>query len=162
MLVVSNTSPVLNLALIGKLHLIKSQFSEITLPESVIAELNLHKDIPGNEDIRIAIKQHWIRIHKLTNLAVSSILKTYLDEGESDAIALALELKADIILLDEKDARSYARNLGLPMTGVIGILVKGYFDGEIKSIRRSMEDLETKAGFRIGKKLYNQIFNLEN
>ncbi len=63
-------------------------------------------DRPGSHQVS---KADWINVHDLKNQDISTILKMELDEGESEAIALADELKADVVLLDEKDARRIAK-----------------------------------------------------
>ena len=79
-----------------------------------------------------------------------------LDEGESEAIALADELKADVVLLDEKDARRIAKQLGLRVLGTIGILVWGKRVGKINNLRQVLDILQNRAMFRISHTLYQQ------
>lgn len=59
--VVSNTSPILNLAIIGEIHLLREQFEEILIPEAVLEELHVEKDLPGSQAERDAIKAGWIQ-----------------------------------------------------------------------------------------------------
>lgn len=59
--VVSNTSPILNLAIIGEIHLLREQFEEILIPEAVLEELHVEKDLPGSRAVRDAIKAGWIQ-----------------------------------------------------------------------------------------------------
>jgi len=79
-----------------------------------------------------------------------------LDEGESEAIALADELKADVILLDEKDARRIAKQLGLKVLGTVGILIWGKRVGKINNLRQVLDILQNQAMFRISHTLYQQ------
>ena len=83
-----------------------------------------------------------------------------LDEGESESIALAIEIQSDLILLDEQDARNIAEIYGLKMTGVIGVLIRAKREGYISSVGNYIDILQTKAGFRISKELYNSILRL--
>ena len=87
---------------------------------------------------------------------ISTILKMELDEGESEAIALADELKADVVLLDEKDARRFAKQIGLRVLGTIGILVWGKRVGKINNLRQVLDILQNRAMFRISHALYQQ------
>jgi uncharacterized protein len=91
------------------------------------------------------------------NTALVSLLRRDLHQGESEAIALAVELSADKILLDEKDARQAARVLGLSITGVLGILLRGWHEGKISSIKAVTERLQQDASFRIAPTLLAQI-----
>jgi predicted nucleic acid-binding protein len=60
--VVSNTSPILNLAIIGELSLLRDQFGEILIPRAVLEELRVEENLPGSKNVRDAIKAGWIRI----------------------------------------------------------------------------------------------------
>jgi predicted nucleic acid-binding protein len=95
-------------------------------------------DRPGSHQVS---KADWINVHDLKNQDISRILKMELDEGESEAIALADELKADVVLLDEKDARRIAKQLGLRVLGTIGILVWGKRVGKINNLRQVLDIL---------------------
>ncbi len=80
-----------------------------------------------------------------------------LDVGESEAIALALELKQSQILLDELAGRAKARALGLQPIGISGVLLKAKRNGQLNSVTETMDNLKKQAGFFIANKLYNQI-----
>ncbi|WP_223257355.1 DUF3368 domain-containing protein [Phormidesmis priestleyi] len=84
-------------------------------------------------------------------------MKQTLDRGEAEAIALAIELKADWTLLDEREGRKVAKSLGLKVTGVLGILLRAKQLGEIESLQLVIDDLINKAGFRIAPELLTQI-----
>jgi len=109
MLAICNTSPLLNLAIIDQLPLLQQQFQRISIPPAVEKELMLDKALPGSESLRRAIQSGWIQVTPLRQMHVSRTLRFELDAGESEAIALALELGATRILLDERDARLAAR-----------------------------------------------------
>ena len=87
-------------------------------------------------------------------------LKEYLDAGEAEAISLALELKADILLIDEKEGRKIAKRYALPVTGVLGMLVQGKKMNKISSVKKVMDDLVNVAKFRIDEKTYQLILKL--
>jgi len=76
-----------------------------------------------------------------------TMLESDLDLGESESIALAIELQADLILLDEKEARRMAKRMELPVMGVIGILLEAKASDLIETIRPHLNDLREKAGF---------------
>jgi len=124
MVVVSNTSPVLDLAIVDRLDLLREQFERILVPPAVVAELRLEEALPGNNAIRDAVTAGWIEQAELASDVVAALLRHDLDDGESEAIALAQENQADVLLLDETDARRAARGLGLCVVGVLGVLLR--------------------------------------
>jgi predicted nucleic acid-binding protein len=105
MLVVSNTSPISNLAIVGRLNLLRSQFREIRIPIAVQSELERVSHAAALEEIQRAFADGWIKPKALREAESGLLLATTLDSGEAEAIALALELSADLILLDESDGR---------------------------------------------------------
>jgi len=157
MLVVSNTSPILNLALIDRLSLIREQFTTVTIPKGVLKELRIGENLPGSQNILDALDVKWMQVKEVQDSATLRILKRELDAGESEAIALALEIKAQRVLLDESEARRIAKDLGLKVTGVLGILLRAYRQKQIPSFRAEMENLREKAGFFISDHLFEDI-----
>jgi predicted nucleic acid-binding protein len=157
MLVVSNTSPVLNLAIVGHLGPLQQQFGQVWLPQAVTEELRIEQDLPGSTTVGIAQRAGWLLNERVTDPVRVAILRRDLDEGEAEAIALALQKRADWLLLDERDARRVAKSLGLKVTGVLGILLKARLDGQLPSLREAMERLRDLADFRIGAGLYTEL-----
>ena len=105
MIVVSNTSPLTNLAAIGQFEILCSLYSTIHIAEGVWSELNYKGERwPGCAEVAAA---EWIQRHTLQNQFLVNALRRDLDQGESESIALALELGADMILLDEKEGRRH-------------------------------------------------------
>ena len=147
--VVSNTSPILNLAIIGQLDLLRMQFSRIIIPPAVLAELRFDTSLPGAHVVRQAILDHWIEVQEIQDSTVARLLQRELDRGEAEAIALAVQISAERILLDERDARRVAKSLDLPVTGVLGVVLSAYKDGQLASLELTVADLEEKAGFWI-------------
>ena len=111
--IVSNTSPILNLAIVDQLVLLHRQFGKILIPNAVLDELKVSEERPGSQAIREAISLGWIQTQAVSNVSFAQLLKQTLDRGEADAIALAIELKADWTLLDEREGRKVAKSLGL-------------------------------------------------
>ena len=92
---VSNTSPISNLASIGRLELLKSQFSQLWIPDAVVGELTAHPDTIAQATIQKAIRDRWIQIATPGDSGLLRLLLSQLHRGEAEAIALATELKAD-------------------------------------------------------------------
>ncbi len=95
-----------------------------------------------------AMGEGWIRVTPLTRPVPAELLQA-LDLGEAEALGLALEIKAGLVLLDESAARSRAAKLGIPHTGVLGILRRARQTGHIVSLKTEIQRLRTEAGFFI-------------
>ena len=108
MLVVSNTSPILNLAIIDRLSLIREQFTTVIIPKGVLEELRVGENLPGSKKILEALDAKWLQVEEVQDSAMLRILKRELDSGEAEAITLALETRAQWVLLDESEARRIA------------------------------------------------------
>ena len=100
---VSNSSPIMNLAAIGRLGLIKLKFGNVIIPDAVWREVVIDgKGKRGAEDVE---KSDWIKIQSVMDKALVKALEKDSDSGESEAITLAVEDNADVLLLDDKSAR---------------------------------------------------------
>ena len=157
MLVVSNTSPILNLALIDRLALMREQFTTVTTPKGVLEELRVGENLPGSKKILDALDAKWLQVEEIQDSAMLRILKRELDAGEAEAMALALENSAKWVLLDESEARRIAKNLELKVTGVLGILLRACRQKRISSLRTEMERLRENAGFYISDRLFEDL-----
>lgn len=146
---VSNTSPISNLAWIGKLTLLHDQFREIWIPKAVETELQNIPDAIVRKVVEDALRQGWLKVRVASDAALISLLTVELHPGESEAIALALEMKADRLLIDERDGRNLARQLGLSLTGVMGVLLRAKKSGSLKTIKRDIDALKSEARFFI-------------
>jgi predicted nucleic acid-binding protein len=155
--VVSNTSPILNLAVIGRLSLLHDQFGEIWIPDAVLEELRIQEDLPGTQVIRQALKDKWMRIQEASDQSLVRVLRRDLDNGEEAAIALAVQVKAEWVLIDEKEGRNIAKSLGLKVAGILGILLRAQHEGRLPSLQTVMGQLRDVAGFRIGAELYADL-----
>jgi uncharacterized protein len=155
-LIVSNSSPLMNLAIIGQLSLLHDLFGRITIPNEVWQELVIDGEgKPGTDEIIKATS--WIEISAVDNIALFRLLKKDLDTGEAAAISLAIEKNADLILLDEMDARSVAEIYNLPKAGVLGVLMRAKKQGLIKEIKPFLNSLKNEANFWIKQQLYDRI-----
>lgn len=157
MLVISNTSPLLNLAIIEHLFLLKDQFGEIIIPDAVKNELRINENLPGSQLLKEALDAGWIKVRIANDKVLIQLLRRELDQGEAEAIALAVQLKSDWLLLDEKEGRRIARTLGLKITGILGIILRGWREKRVSSVEEIIEQLRTKAHFHISPHLETQI-----
>ena len=158
MIVVSNTSPLTNLAAIGLFHLLHELYGQIHIADGVWAELNAFGQTwPGSSDVANA---EWIDKHPTQNQQTVIALRRDLDRGEAETIALALELGADLVLLDERDGRYAAKRFGLQVVGVLGILLEAKSKSHIQQIKPHVDALRQQAGFYIHEELYRHIMKL--
>lgn len=119
MIVVADTSVLCYLVLIEQIELLPYLFSQIAIPQAVFEELRAEKAPAQLQEWMIRLPK-WLKIYSVTSTA--DITLERLHSGEREAILLAEELKADLIILDEKAARQIARERGLNLTGLLGIL----------------------------------------
>ena len=121
---VSNTSSISNLAIIGRLGILRKQFASVMIPEAVAKELARLSHAAGRREIDMARAEGWLVVEELANRDLADVLGTSLDPGESEAIALAREKSVAVIGMDESAGRAIARNLGVKVTGTLGVLLK--------------------------------------
>ncbi len=148
MLVVSNTSPLSNLAIIGQLALVREQLGHVLVPPTVEAELARNPLPNARASLQAAIGEGWVEVRPLAG-GVPPHLGARLDSGEAEALALAVEMKASLILLDESAARLCAKQLGLDFTGALGILRLAKRNGRISSLKEQVHRLRADARFFI-------------
>jgi predicted nucleic acid-binding protein len=118
-LVIADTGPINYLVLIGNIDLLPVLFEKVILPSAVRAEL-IDPDAPPSVRNWIADPPAWLDIHETPSHQFDSV--DGLDEGETAAIALAMSLDADLLLMDERKGVMVARGKGLRVTGTLGVL----------------------------------------
>jgi uncharacterized protein len=159
-IVISDTSAITNLAAIQCLQLLPQLYNQVTIPEAVYRELaEIDPPVPGTLEVQTA---PWLRVKQLVNRAVVERLQVEvrLDPGESEAIALALELGADLLLIDERRGRAEADRLGVKITGLLGILVEAKQKNLIVAVKPLMDALIFTSDFRVSSALYNRILDI--
>ena len=155
MSIVSDSSALINLARIGGLDLLQQLYKVITIPEAVWHEVVVSgAGQPGSDIVKDAT---WIKTRAVTNKDLVRALQQELDAGEAEAIALAQEIGAELLLMDDHLGRQTARYLGLHYTGLIGVLIEAKGKGLISSVKPEIEKLRDIAGFRISDTLYHRV-----
>jgi len=76
-----------------------------------------------------------IHVEKVDNKRLVALLEEFVDKGETEAIVLALELNADLILIDDRDARNLAKKLGLQVMGTLGVIALAKYKGLISNAK---------------------------
>ncbi|WP_017304658.1 DUF3368 domain-containing protein [Spirulina subsalsa] len=121
MIIISNTSPINYLILIGQIDLLLKLFRQIIIPQVVYSELS-DPEAPNLVRTWITTPPSWLKIQPQSVSEASDTIINLLDPGERAAILLAQELKANLLLLDDMKARRTAIDRGLRITGILGIL----------------------------------------
>jgi hypothetical protein len=152
--VISNSLPIIHLAKIGKLNLLRDYFRTSTVPGAVFQECLAEGK--NRKEVEVIKNAEWIKVLEVKDKKLVKLLQSSLDDGESEAIALSLEIGADLILLDDSDAREKARLYGLSITGTIGILLRAKKDKKITSLKESLLKLRG-TGFWINKSLETKL-----
>jgi uncharacterized protein len=156
MLVISNTTPIISLLKIGMPELLKILFGEIIIPQAVYNELVVNNSMA--EEIERIKECSFLKVQKVENVFAVKLLQKQLNLGlgESEAIVLADSNKAGLLIIDEKKGRHIARDMGLPITGTLGILVEAKNHNYIDKLKPSLDKM-MKTNIRISETLYNQI-----
>ena len=160
MIVVSDSTPLISLLKINRLDLLKKLFGDVLIPQAVFDELT------DDERFRLEADQirekKFIVVKPVNNPESTNILKraTGLDQGESEAIVLTDELKADLLLMDEAKGRNISAQMGLRIMGTIGILMAAYEEDELSSdeVRECIAGLQ-HAGRHIGQRHYQMLLS---
>lgn len=149
MVAVGNTSPISNLSITGRLDLLRSQFSQVLIPEAVRTELERMPKPEAKASIEDALQNGWLVCRAVGNWQLAAALGNDLDEGEAEAIALATEIKANVLLIDEKEGRGFARRAGLVVRGVLGVLIRAKTLGEMKVVAQAIDYLSALTCFTV-------------
>ena len=155
MIIVSDTSPITNLAAIGQLELLRQLYSSVSIPKAVYNEMvGVDKVVPGAVEVQTL---SWIQIQAVINSQLVTQLQEKhgnIDLGEAEAIILSIELKADLLLMDERRGRAVASSYGLNVTGLLGVLLQAKKQGLIPAIKPLIDRLIAQADFRVTPQLY--------
>ncbi len=139
MIVVSDTSAISNLLAIGLEGILRDLFGEVLIPPAVELELmRWHSDLPAFLSVVVPVRGDLMQ-------SLSSLL----DPGETEAISLAVEIGAALLLIDERKGRSEATSLGLKTTGLLGVLLEAKRAGLLGELRPVFDDLVSIADFRV-------------
>ena len=150
MLIVADTSPLNYLILIGTVEVLPKLYGRVLIPEQVRDEL-LDPHTPLAVRLWFAAMPQWLEV-KNPKVVDNSLC---LDEAEAAAIALAQELHADRLLIDERDGRTIAIRLGIPVAGTLAVLLDAAVAGQI-DLQAALEQLK-QTTFRASPRLFEQV-----
>jgi predicted nucleic acid-binding protein len=144
--VISNSSPLIALAQIGRLDLLHRLHTSVSIPAAVAREVG--PTLPRLPD--------WILVQELAGPLRPSAVSASIGPGEREVISLGLDLGAGLLILDEQPARLLARSLGLRVIGTVGLLLAGKERGLLSSIRPELDRL-LAVRFFMDQDLYDRV-----
>jgi hypothetical protein len=148
MIVVSDTTALTALLQVGLEEILPRLFNEVVIPEAVERELRrAHSVLPS-----------FLHTIPVADRKIVDRLCRELDQGEAEAIALMLEKRGDLLLIDERKGRRVAQREGVPVIGLLGVLLEAKRRSFIPSLREAVGKLQTTAGFRISDALMTRLF----
>ena len=157
MKVVCDASTLIALARIGQLEILEQTGAQVVIPRTVYEEVVIRGEgKPGATEVSEAA---WIETREVADRSVVARLRIVLDAGESEAIALAQEVDADLIILDDEAARDTALSEGLSVVGLLAFLVRAKAWGIVKEVWPLLDALK-RQGFFISDELYQHVLRM--
>ena len=155
MIIVSDTSPLMNLAVVGYLQLLHQLYATVLIPAAVWNELTALSS--QHPEVATVQTLTWLERQSVTSQAVVNALQAELDIGEAEAIALAVEKQADLLLMDERRGRQVATRMGLTYIGLLGVLLEAKRKAFLPEVKPVLDELVAKAGFWVSRELYTRV-----
>ena len=139
---VSDSSVLIHLGGIEQIELLQSLFESVIVPEAVWREVVVqNRSQTVVHAVETANRKGWLRRHSASTTPLLQHLRNNLHEGEAEAIGLAIEIRADTLLMDESDGRAVARSLGLKTLGILAVLLEAKRLGKIEAIGPLLDGL---------------------
>ena len=149
--VVSNATPIISLASVGKLSLLENLFGKVYVPRAVVNEIQTGK-YPGHEEL----DGDFFEIVYVNNKINLSFLLNDLDLGEAESIVVAKEIEADLLLIDERLGYKIAQLHGLPVIGTLTVLLMGKKRGLIQAVKPVLDEM-IENGRWYSRKVYDHF-----
>lgn len=152
--IISNATPLIAFARIGQLPLMQKIVGNLIIPEAVAEEISAYTSASSGSII--LANELWIQIESLKSDTQMQLLLPTLDRGEAAVIALALERKASLVLIDELTGRKVAKSLQLNVSGSVGLLIKAKQTGKIEAVRPLLQAMQ-KAGIHYSQRFIDAV-----
>jgi predicted nucleic acid-binding protein len=146
--IISDTSCLILLDKIGELKLLKKLFGQIIVTQEIANEFK--KELPD-----------WFIIEEPANKTYQKILEASLDKGEASAIAFAIEQADCLLIIDDYKGRKYAEQLGIKITGTLGVIINAKLSGHIESVRPILKKIKN-TDFRLTAELEKRTIEKSN
>ena len=155
-LVALDASALIGLAKAGAFDLLRGLFETITVTSIVRDEVLAGEDLPGAQELTAAIDAGWV---SLQNIEPDEQTFADLDAGESSTLALARAHRGRcLVVMDERLGRLHAETLGIPVTGLAGMLLQGKKEGLLDAVTPVLDELE-RNGFRLSSTVVEAVLN---
>lgn len=154
MIVISDTSAIVNLAVVGRLELLRQLYGKVVIPQAVRQEAGMAD--PAVLQRTNLLSLGWIETATVTNRPLLAAIQNQLDAGEAEAVVLAVETKADLLLMDERQGRRVAAGLGVRVIGLLGVLLEAKHRKLLPLVKPTLDELIARAGFWVSRPLYER------
>ncbi len=141
--VVANTTPFIALCHVNQLEILKKLYGQVIIPTAVYKEISAKSDSICKKMVDEALD--WIQVETIQDQLAKAMYKTQLHDGEVEVMILSKEMGADVVIIDDANAKKYAKYLGLPVTGTLGVLIKAKQKGLIKELKPILFQLKEKG-----------------
>jgi predicted nucleic acid-binding protein len=151
---VVDTSPLIFLAKLDRLDLLRHGADEVLAPPAVIEEVRTHTDYASRKiDEAISV---WLGVRAVEDRGALAVLLGDLGAGEAETVTLSRQVGADRVIMDDLDGRRFARRLGIATLGTLGLLLAARLRGELPSLRVEIDRLRA-GGFRMSEELVEAV-----
>lgn len=158
-MIISDSSPLIALAKIGRFKLLRDLFKGIYISKAVHREVVVHgKEKIGEKEVTQGIKKGWIKVLEVREREPYALL---LGEGEGETIALAKERRARVVIMDDRKGYILAKTLGITVIGTLGVILLAYKSGMISNMRDELDNLR-ENGFWFSDRLYRELIKYES
>jgi len=158
-MIISDSSPLIALAKIGRFELLRDLFKQIHISKAVHREVVVRgKEKTGEKEVTQGIKKGWIKVLEVREREPYALL---LGEGEGETIALAKERRARLVIMDDRKGYILAKTLGITVIGTLGVILLAYKSGMISNMKNELDDLR-ENGFWFSNRLYQELIKYES
>lgn len=152
--VIVNSTPIIVLCNIGKLHILKSLYGQIVIPKAVYDEVTSKED---SACLQLKQETDWIIVESIHNFEAKRMYQAKLHAGEVEVMILAQESpQADLLIIDDAAAKKTAKFLNLTVTGTLGVLIKAKQLGYLDNVSDCLKEMQ-RCGFYISPKIANLV-----
>jgi len=156
-IVIVNSTPVIALASIDKLHLLKEIYKTVYIPKAVKDEVFAKQG--SKAQIELAKAGEWIQVRQIQNSESKKFFRVQLHDGEVEVMILGKELGADLLIIDDYVAKEYAKYLDFKVTGTLGVILRAKESRLVDKVKPHMDAL-IQNGIYIGSKVYEEVLKL--
>lgn len=159
--VVADAGPLIGMARVGHLSLLQGLYGGVLIPPRVFEELRISSNKPGAKAISEAVHTGWIKVVEIKTGRNSNVQTLLIDAGEADAIQLAIEQNANLLLMDDKRGRKVAKCRGIRVIGTGGVLINAKKARLLSEVTPILDELAL-VGYRLSPDLCRRIIELAN